>query len=239
MNAEKEKVMKRIRKMLKMAEGKGNANEAGVAASMAEKLMRKYNLSHADVELQDLDEDSIIAHESKIKYGARIPTWVGALIVSTAQLHDCEAKYQINMFNGRAKKVVTFLGERADVIVAAWVFEYLNKEIRRLANNFKAEHGVGRREADAFRKGAAVEVNAMLRRMLNEKETELQSHSTGKELMIVKRSLVQQKFNVKYGKAGTMNLGDQFASEMGRRAGRAINIRKGIEGNTQAQRRLA
>jgi hypothetical protein len=239
MNDEKERVMRRIRKMLKMAEGQANPNESAVAASMAEKLLRKFNLTHADVILEELEDDDIIAHETNTSYAGRVPTWIGAIIVSCAQLHDCEARYNFNFVKGKRKKVITFLGEKSDVLVAAWVFDYLLKEIRRHTNAYKKRtycDGVG---SSSFRKACAFEVNETLRRMLKEKNRDMQKLSTGKELMIVKRDLVKKKFDVNYRTTGRgASFSDGAAASAGAQAGRGINVRKGIEGNGKSQGRL-
>ncbi len=238
------RVMARIKKMLKLADNNPSAEEAAVAASMASKLMDKYNLEHADVLMQELDEDSIVAHDTGVAYARDVPPWVQRIIVSTAQLHDCEAKYTTSERPGKRSTYysVTFLGEKSDVIVASWVFDYLLAEMKRLGLKFSADiGGASNVQKYSFRKACAGEIASTLRRMLKDKEDALRGKTTGKDLIIMKRDLVRKKFNVSYGKgARRQHYGDGAAAAAGAQAGRGVSIRQGIEKSAnRGQRRLA
>ncbi len=243
-NNDMQRVMQRIKKMLALADNNPSAEEAAVAAAMAEKLLRKYNLDHADVLMTELNEDSVVAHDTGVAYARDVPPWVGSIIVATAQLHDCEARYDHFRKEGKRSTYhsVTFLGEKSDVIVATWVFEYLLGEIKRLGLVYSKEIGGATNvQRYSFRKACAIEIANTLRRMLREKEADMASQSTGKDLIIRKRDLVRKKFHVNYstGSAHRGGYGDPFAAAAGQQAGRGVNIRKGIEGSAKAgQRRL-
>ena len=231
-NDAREKVLKRIKKMLALADNNPSASEAAVAASMASKLMAKFNIEHSDVLLADLGEDSIIEHPTDVSWARSAPKWVVKIIVATAQLHDCEARYNYSSKAGvqQTHVGVSFLGEKGDVIVAAWVFAYLLDELKRLGNVYsKSIGGATPPQRNCFRNACALEINFTLRRMLREKEEALASHSTGKELVVCKRDLVKQKFNVKYGKSKTTKFSDMAAAAAGAEAGRKVSIRTGIE----------
>lgn len=239
-----EKVLAKIRKMLAMAENDrgDNINESAVAASMAEKLMRKFNLSHADVLLEELDDDSMVAYETNVGYKSRVPTWVSAIIVATARLHDCEAQYNHEGYRNKTgyhyKKIITFLGDKGDVIVAAWVFEYLMKEIKRHTNNYKKEYGASNIATDSFRKGCASEVANTIMRMTREKEEEVRQHTTGTALVIRKKELIKEKFKVEYSKGNRTRMGDWGAAMAGREAGASISVRQGINSEGKATEAL-
>lgn len=243
LKAEREKVMARIKKMLSLADNNPSASEAAVAASMASKLMDKFNLKHADVMMADLDEDSMVAHDTGVAYARDVPPWVSAIVVSTAQLHDCEAKYNITYRNGKKSPYLStcFLGEKSDVIVAAWVFDYLLGELKRLGLVYSREMGGATNvQRYSFRKACAYEISNTLKRMLRDKEAAMAKHATGKALVVCKRSLVREKFHVKYN-TGTRNeqYGDRQAAWAGQKAGSKVSIRTGIEGSAgTTQRRL-
>lgn len=235
------KVLARIKKMLALADNNPSAAEAAVAAAMASKLMDKFNIEHSEVLLADLSEDSIIEHSTDVSWARSAPRWVVRIIVATAQLHDCEARYNYSSKEGvRQRHVgVSFLGEKGDVIVAAWVFDYLLGEMRRLGNVYSKSIGRATTvQRHSFRVACAGEIASTLRRMLREKEAEMASHSTGKDLVICKRDLVKQKFNVKYGAAKANKYGDLSAAAAGAAAGRKVSIRTGIEGSVKPTKKI-
>jgi hypothetical protein len=238
-NNDMQRVMKRIKKMLQLADNNPSAEEAAVAAAMASKLMDKYNLEHADVLLTELNEDSMVAHDTGVAYARDVPPWVAAIIVSTAQLHDCEARYNHFYKDGKRSMYhsAVFLGEKSDVIVATWVFEYLLDEIKRLSTVFSKDmDGASNVERYSFRKACAIEIANTLRRMLRDKEEAMAGHSTGKDLVIRKRDLVRKKFDVNYhtGSSHRGGYGSAHAAAAGQQAGKGVNIRKGIEGSAKA-----
>lgn len=229
----RKKVLSRIKKMLSLADNNDSPAEAAVAAAMAAKLMDKFNIEHAEVLLADLKDDDIIEHPTDVSWARHVPKWVSRIIVATAQLHDCEAKYNFSYKEGVKQRHmgVTFLGHHADVIVAAWVFDYLIGEIKRLGNAYSKSIGKATGpQRHSFRVACAGEIAYTLQRMLRDREAEMATHSTGKELVICKRSLVQQKFNVKYKTGGRQQrYGDMTAARAGAEAGRKVSIRTGIE----------
>ncbi len=241
---DRKRLLARIKKMLNLADNNPSAEEAAVAAAMASKLMDKYNIAHADVLLTELGEDSIIAHETGVAYARDVPPWVSRIIVSTAQLHDCEARYDVTYRDGKKSPYlgVTFLGEKSDVIVATWVFEYLLGEIKRLGLKYSRDMGgASNVQRYSFRKACAGEISSTLRRMLRDKEEAMRGATTGKELVLAKRDIVKKKFGISYSTKGRRShYGDYNAAAAGATAGRGVSIRTGIEGASGArQRRLS
>lgn len=238
----RQKVLARIKKMLALADNNPSGAEAAVAAAMASKLMDKFNIEHSEVLMTELREDDIIEHPTGQSWARSVPRWVGRIIVATAQLHDCEAKYNFSRKEGvRQMHVgVTFLGEKGDVIVAAWVFDYLLAEMKRLGNAYsKSIGGATGPQRHSFKVACAGEISLTLRRMLREKEDVMASHSTGQALVVCKRNLVREKFNVSYGKGRQQaRYGDQTAAAAGAEAGRKVSIRSGIEGAVRPVRKI-
>lgn len=111
-NPELEGVMRRIQKLLAIAgDDRANPAEAAAAASMAEKVMRKYQLDHADIiasELRskapDVGDSAVFANmkrdDPKRPSLTKTPAWGQMLSVAIAQLYDC------HVMNGVAKKQI-------------------------------------------------------------------------------------------------------------------------------------
>lgn len=238
---QRQKVMARIKKMLALADNNPSAEEAAVAAAMASKLMDKFNIEHSELILAEIGDDDIIEHETDVSWARAVPGWIQRIIIATAQLHDCEAKFNYSRKEGvRQTHVgVSFLGDKADVIVASWVFDYLLGEMKRLGNVYSKSIGKATGiQRNSFKTACAGEIATTLRRMLQEKEAMMSAHATGKALVVCKRNLVRSKFKVKYGKAKRQRYGDFGAAQAGAVAGRGVSIRSGIEGSVKSTRRL-
>lgn len=237
----RKKVLARIKKMLALADNNPSATEAAVAAAMASKLMDKFNIEHSEVLLAEIGEDDIIEHPTGVSWARHVPRWVARIIVATANLHDCEAKYNFSRKEGvrQIHVGVSFLGDKGDVIVAAWVFDYLLSEMKRLGLVYsKSIGGATAVQKQSFRVACAGEIAQTLHRMLRDKEREMSSHSTGQALVVCKRNLVREKFNVNYGKARRQRYGDYDAAFAGAEAGRKVSIRSGMEGSVKSPKRI-
>lgn len=216
-NEETKKVIERIRKMLAMANDKANVHESAVAAGMAERLMRKYQLDMADI---TPPEQMYGARDVNAEYqwtGGRADPWVEWIAVASAHLNDCEVKYTGHKSN--LSMGFQFIGVGPDPTVAAEIFKYLHGEIQRLAKQVK-----GRKQINSFRTGASSEVSYRLRELKHERDKEFRAKATGTALVIHKKALIEQEYgSFCYGSART-NYSDAEAYHAGRRAGAGINL---------------
>lgn len=256
MNEHMESVLRRIQKLLAMAEdGRGNANEAAAAAGMAEKLMRKFQLDNADV----------IAAELKTKKGAGLssahvfanmkrddpnrtpsaknPPWAQHLACAIARLNDCEVRQSFanNKF-GVYNACLTFFGYEADVSVSAFTFDFLVGEIIKATEQFnKAQRKAGladKSSSEAFRRGFKAAVNASINKATEAKKQE--EASSSRALVVVKRSAITAEFgDFKYGTASQSQIKDQNAFTHGLQQGRKVDInRRGVGSNGNATQQL-
>jgi hypothetical protein len=225
------KILERIRKMLAMAEGKANINESAVAASMAAKLMAKYNIDHADVLLRTIEDDDIVANSVQTE-NKEVPAWMGAMVVPVARLNDCEARYWYERCptTGARLKRVQYLGQRDDAQVAAWIFSYLCDEVLRLSKVYRRQKrkefgggGHGTIMSD-YRMGLVEEIKQTITRMREEKRVDLAQHSTGTALVVRKQAMILEKFQVKYSQTRGSSVRDGGAYYDGRRDGKNIRI---------------
>ena len=215
-NEETAKVIARIRKMLAMANDKANVNESAVAASMAEKLMRKYQLDMMDIMPP---EQLYGAKDINSEYqwtGGKAAPWMEWVAVSVARLNECEVKYDgYKMAMG-----FQFVGVGPDPTVAAEIYKYLVGEINRLAKNVQ-----GRAAINSFKKGAGHEVSQRVRELARQRKADFESKSTGTALVIHKAALIAQSHGeFQYGKSKKATASDWDAYYQGRRAGAGINL---------------
>jgi hypothetical protein len=238
MNAD-DKILDRIRKLLAMAEDSSSPHEAAIAATRASKLMQKYNLDSAAVRLQrGVEDDDATTYQAERGYG-RIPAWYSMLLIPLAELHDCHVRYRRRQGTGpnAIETVAEFLGVDSDPMVCSYVFDFLCQQMDLLSSRYKKENpDATRADTNDYRIGAATGILVVIREMIREKELAEQQASSGTELMVVKRDLVQRKFNVKYP-TRTRKVRHSHHREQGYQDGRRVRIRQGV-GSGNSQRRL-
>jgi hypothetical protein len=129
---------------------------------------------------------------------------------------------------------VVFLGQRDDVTVACWIFEYLISEVERLSKKFRrdqrtlfgAGHGTNMED---YRYGLAVSIVGTIHKMQTEKDKELRGHSSGTALVIRKRDLIREKYDIKYREPEQFELTDPGAFRKGRDDGSKVSINQPLE----------
>jgi len=203
--------LRRIQKLLAIAgDSRGDPAETAAAAAMAERMMRKFNLDSAELQRAALRKDPGAemttmrvranmkrddANRTPLK---RAPKWAGYLAYEVAHLHDVHVRYAYDHAMGGA--VVEFCGVRADVTVAAWMFDYLVGQMILSVRHFGAEHrrktGAAplKTTSDAYRTGFITALLASLTRLRREKEGEVAAHAAGTALVVVKQQLVAEHF---------------------------------------------
>ena len=224
-----EKITKRIRKLLALAENNTNIHESASAAASAAKLMAKYNIDRAAVLIKTLDEDGIIARGFTDKKRKTVPKWVSRLAVPVARVHDCEVRLG---YGGQLE----FLGETEDTEVASWVMSYLIDQVERFSAKYRRDKRkkLGARNGTVmadYRYGLVAEISNTLKEMINAKQ---QQAVTGRELVVCKQQLIQKKFHVTYSKVKT-NFRDINALHDGREHGKTIGINAVVTNNSNPQ----
>lgn len=239
--------MRRVRKLLAIAQdGRGDPNECAAAARMAESIMRKYEIEHADVisaELKNAGSDAFdtcdIGAGMDVNWKVRTASgWVGWLGVAIAELYDCQARYgQVNGY-----KTIRFSGYRTDVQMAKFTYEYIVNQMGIASRAFTKTHsgspGV-RAEAESFRRGFILSCVNSLTKLLKEKTAEMQEASSSRALVIVKSQAVAEHFGqVRYRK-GNANTRQGDAFEQGRSQGSKVDVgRRGITTDSGSSLRL-
>ncbi len=232
-----ERILDRIQKLLAMSKDVGSPNEAAIAARRAAALMHKHNLEEADVILKDLGSDDIQDVGADAGNTA-LPDWMHRIAVPIARLMECDAR----IYMRGKRKIITYLGQKDDAQVAAWIFMYLVDEIKRLSKvhrrNLRKRFGAGHgRNMGDYRDGVVQEILLTLYRMKEEREAALKDHKTGTALVVLKQELIEKKFGeTGYSKSETRSIDDPDNYHAGRRDGKGVRINPAIEGGTKRDR---
>jgi Protein of unknown function (DUF2786) len=149
-------IISRIQALLALAnDGRGNENEMGNAAALAQKLMTKYNLSMATVEANS----KTTGERQKVQTTERQSyMWRRELMVAVAKLYFCHATGLKKWVDGKAKFVgYQLIGRPANVATAQMMYDYLTGTIDRLAaDRTQGDHRQLFSKATlSFRKGAS------------------------------------------------------------------------------------
>ena len=116
----KESILRRIQKLLAIAsDDRADPNEAAAAAGMAEKVMRKYQIDHAELIMNglkqghDLSTEDVVAtaktNGTKVK---QVPAWAGWIAVAVSKFTECSASIVTTQ---SGEKAVRFYGFTEDV----------------------------------------------------------------------------------------------------------------------------
>lgn len=145
MSTEREKVLEKIRKLLRMAEGKANENESMTAARQAASLMRQYEIDHKEVMLEEIAEEGAIfsGDDSNIEfhYSDGVPPWINTFVKFLGNLFDCEVAIKaVKVDQERSDFVckIGFIGIKSDVLVVKWTYRFLVENCQRLADEWYA-----------------------------------------------------------------------------------------------------
>lgn len=234
-----EATMRRIAKLLAIAnDGRGDPNEAAAAARMAESIMRKFQIEHADVISIELNkgaaesfaDEDVGSSLNPEGYSKESSGWSGILAVAVAKLHDCQARFVRTAKHG---KTLRFSGYAADAQMARFTYCYLVSQMAQATKLYQRECGYNvRATSEAFRRGFNSSLCELLKKALLDKQAAMQAESTSRGLVIVKANAVAKHFGaVKYRSAGgySTRQGDAFGA--GREEGRKVDVnRRGIEG---------
>ncbi|MBR1527003.1 MAG: DUF2786 domain-containing protein [Prevotella sp.] len=126
-----EKILERIRKLLRLQEGAekiGSEGEAYAAAQGVHRLLTEYNLSMSDIKDEDGKVTMNIGESDKInydsEYGSRWRRWI---MTTIAKYNYCE----LFIVTGSPKMLL--IGQVDNVAICKELFDYLVKTFRRLS----------------------------------------------------------------------------------------------------------
>lgn len=144
------KTLSRIKKLLRLAEKAGTAQEAAAAAAHAHRLAEKHRIDLAT--LDDDDEPDIMV--GALDEGARLAQWKIDLAIVVAEVNVCRVVVEPD-----GRTVVQLVGRADDQRFVRVLYSWLVSEIQRLT---RASGLRGRRALDSFREGAIYAVEDAL-----------------------------------------------------------------------------
>lgn len=209
-----------------------NANEAAVAAAMADKLIAKYRLSEAELEIKEEkfsqpEFDDGFVYETK-----RITKWKNSLILFISKHYGCAVYNSIGYDNNSGRSISRYklVGSKEDMSIVKYMFSWLTGEIERLCH--KESKGKGHIYSNSFCIGA---VSGIVQQM-NLSKKEVASTVTNSTAL----ARVDNKFetansfmnnNLKLGKSKTTSNSSQIdytAYNKGIEVGKNIHLGKVI-----------
>jgi hypothetical protein len=243
MTEEKESVLKRIQKLLKMSTENGaSENEAMLAADKAQKLLQEHNLSIADIK----DDSQVEPMESEDVEVDR-DLWKGYIRNATAKLYFCSTYSTMKLdTHYKRVKVITFVGRKSNRMVATEMCKYFINTVERLADEEFREVPGSRaainKMAHAFKQGAASKLSSRLRKRYEEIAPEYipQGNPDGlpvlykNEQMAITKWLEDQGIRLRSAKS-SMSIRDRVAYSRGSEKGNGIGINTQINARTKSR----
>lgn len=246
-----EAILRRIRKLLAIAQdGRGDPNEAAAAAAQADKLMRKFNIDHADLLREQLKANGagMATYEcsANMKRGdpkrpplKRNPLWAGWLGIRVANLNDCRVRF-VNTPSGA---MVQFCGTQLDVQAAGFMFDYLVGQLIKACRAFNSETLRTKAQSDSYRKAFVIALCDKLTNMKEEREAELKrgaaTGATSSALALVneKAKAIEEHFGkIKYTEGREVSMSDHAATMRGFSDGHDVDVNvRGVGADPQAQ----
>ena len=221
-NEKKEKILKRVEKLLAMKTSP-NENEVANANLLLKKLLNKYNLDINQIKLIKDKKENII--RTYYNFGSSLQFWEISLGNCIATFYDCKCLFS------KYKKDLTFIGFPMDVKITIQVFNYVSESFERIVRDRMAEATNKKGFRQSFFTGAVNSLGKRLQKMKLENGLKAQ----GKELMVVKEHEINDFLNETYGKLknSTMrsDIHNSSAYYSGIQTGKTISLNQQIEGD--------
>ena len=243
MTEEKESILNRIQKLLKMSTENGaSENEAMLAADKAQKLLQEHNLSIADIK-DDSQAEPMDSEDVEVDRDL----WKGYIRNATAKLYFCKTYTTMKLDTHYKKvKVITFVGRKSNRMVATEMCKYFINTVNRLADEEFREVPGSRasinKMAHAFKQGAASKLSSRLNERYNEIAPEYipQGNPDGlpvlykNEQMAITKWLEQKGIRLRSAKS-SMSIRDRVAYSRGSEKGNGIGINTQINARTKSR----
>jgi|TARA_B110000285_G_scaffold220115_1_gene271521 hypothetical protein len=243
MTDEKESILNRIQKLLRMSvENGASENEAMQAADKAQKLLQEHNLSIADIK-----DDSMVEPIQSEDIEVERDLWKGYIRNATAKLYFCKT-YQSHKLDSHYKrvKVTTFVGRKSNRMVATEMCKYFISTIDRLAaEEFREVPGSRsaiNKMSHAFKQGASMRLSKRLTDRYNEIVPDYIPPGNPDGLPILYKNeqqaistwLVDQGINLT-STSSRMSIRDRVAYSRGKEKANGIGINTQVNGSTKSR----
>jgi hypothetical protein len=245
MSKDQEKIVDRIKKLLRLAES-SNANEAANAAGQAQRLMEQHRIDQAMIDVNDEDADDepdepISDEYEPLETSGRLAQWKISLATGIARVNGCRC-YIGSIYKGVKRgryqydHTLNLIGRPSDVTTVSYLFSYLVKEIERLVKlNGK---GRGRTWNNSYRLGAVSAINTRMREGKDQARKEARAKLEGDSTALVKmdqalarmdalelelEAWIEENMNLR-ARQGSSSRRDWGAFAQGQKDGRNIDL---------------
>ena len=123
----KEAVLSKVQKLFELSNSP-NENEAALAAAKARELLARYNLSMADLPMDEANS-AFTPIETSVRVGKAVRNWVKGLLIQVSEGFECQ--HIIRRRHG-SNTLLSFIGAPADAEVAAYTFQFLYRQLDQL-----------------------------------------------------------------------------------------------------------
>jgi hypothetical protein len=231
---ELDSILQRIKKLLALADGTRNNSpeEAAAAAAKAQALLFRYNLELADVTAATADAppEGIEKYDYTIDATRTNFAWKGSLLAAVSGANFC----RVIRTGGGGSSKMCLVGKASNVQSVIYLFEYLAREIDRLAGEICRREGIFTRRVQWARSFCMGAVSTVTRRLREQKDTQAAESAAGRALVVVSDRELDRRYREFFPhirtSRSTVTRNGAYLS--GQRAGEGISWRRGVEAGT-------
>jgi hypothetical protein len=237
-------VLERIRKLLALARGSTNDNEAANAFAQAQTLLSRHKLDAAQVELTTgvpQVSEPILNSSVPLYSGKRVIHWKSSLANEIARLNACKL-YINNSIKGIEYRLI---GRQSDIDIVSYLFDSIVSQIEAAsALALYQGKGHGKTFTNNFKHAASAEVIRRLIEAKNSVQTEF-AKTNGTAAMVLVDSRMQEVLQwqeknlpLRKGKQNAGYRGDMNGILQGRAAGQKVLLNPGLGSSSGSGVRL-
>lgn len=138
----KDRIIRRVKSLLKVAEGEANMEESHTAFLQAQKMMVKYGVDPSDITDDEEIKEVLTKGASEYK---RLYWWERRLAQIVAKNFRCKIYYSGRYIEGKSQiqRQIRFMGVEKDVELANAMFSLVVDAIQFYTNRYIKENGIG------------------------------------------------------------------------------------------------
>lgn len=232
-----ENIIEKIRKLLARAKGNKFPAEAASAIHLAELLMKKYNLTREqiDIEKEEIMEVDFLINNKDTNWQCHLALLIAdAFYCKTIALQNKDMKLDEQL-------AIRFIGKKSDLLASTFIYGYLYDAITKMTEKYMSKPAMrkyDKNKAQAEKSYAYGITLAIEEKLMELWKAEVKDPNESDALIVVKNALVNKYFKDNYGKPDA----DVDVSEKdnnnkhlvnGYFDGKALQIRKGVENSPQ------
>lgn len=189
-----EKPIDTCKKLLALAEGTDNPNEAALAMERLGVFLAKHGLEMSEIRTEHDIEDNIIRDEFT-SWNKKFKPWESSLGHRIANAFRTESVQQTS----RTKKSkLFFIGTKSDIELILYYFQFLRKDIH-WESQVKYPHNIANRNTFCY--GATISVTERLEIMQRARDENVPSDSLA--LVLATEARIKKRFEEEFPKLGT------------------------------------